>query len=38
MLDADENGEIDAEEIMSPAQMMARIQLTYVKDRVAPAE
>lgn len=38
MLDADENGEIDSEEIMSPAQMMARILLMYVKDRAAPAE
>ena len=38
MLDADENGEIDAEEMMFPAQMMARMQLMHVNDRAAPAE
>jgi len=38
MLDADENGEIDAEEMVFPAQMMARMQLMHVNDRAAPAE
>mgnify|MGYP000665579634 CR=1 FL=1 len=38
MLDADENGEIDAEELAFPAQMMARMRLMQVNDRAAPAE
>jgi hypothetical protein len=38
MLDADENGEIDAEEMVFPAQMMARMQLMHVNDHAAPAE
>lgn len=38
MLDADESGEISAEEMAFPVQMMARMRLMHVNDAAADAE
>lgn len=38
MLDADEDGEISAEEMALPAQMMARMRLMHVNDAAAGTE
>lgn len=38
MLDADQNGEISAEEMAFPAQMMARMRLMHVNDAATDSE